>query len=204
MRYDDVLPALRAAYDARADWRDGLDKDPWRRAERAAFLDRLRDHDATGLLEVGAGTGQDSAWFQEHGLTVTAVDLSPAMVQRCRAKGVDAHVRDLLRLGFPPASFDAVYAMNCLLHVPNRDLPAALTAIGAVLRPGGLFYLGVWAGPHSGEGPLAGDDHDPPRFFSWRTDEQLRLATRASFDTVDFHVVPVGDRRFQSMTLRRV
>lgn len=56
-------------------------------------------------------------------LQVVATDLSPAMVGFCRQKGLDAHVMDFLHLDFPAGSFDAVYALNCLLHVPNADLP---------------------------------------------------------------------------------
>jgi SAM-dependent methyltransferase len=202
-RYDTVLGPLRDAYDARAAWRDGLTKEPWKLVERQAFLDRLAP--GARLLEIGAGTGQDSAYFQQEGCAVVAADLSPAMVERCRAKGIEAHVRDFLHLDFPADSFDAVFAMNCLLHVPNRDLPAVLAAIRAVLRPGGLFFVGVYGGAESAEGPIEGDEHVPPRFFSWRTDEQLLgFATDAAFDVVDFHPVDTGrGYRFQSLTLRR-
>lgn len=123
-----------------------MHKNPWKLAERDAFLQRLRDQRCTRLLELGAGTGQDSLYFQNQGLKVLATDLSPTMVAYCRDKGIDARVMDFLHLDFPPASFDAVYALNCLLHVPNPDLPAVLRAIREVLRPGGLFFLGVYGG----------------------------------------------------------
>jgi SAM-dependent methyltransferase len=200
-----VLASLRAAYDARAAWRDGLSQEPWKLAERQAFLERLAP--GARLLEIGAGTGQDSAYFQEEGFAVVAADLSAVMVEHCRAKGIEAHVMDFLHLDFPVGSFDAVFAMNCLLHVPNHDLPAVLAAIGAVLRPGGLFFVGVHGGNESAEGPIDDDDdeHVPPRFFSHRTDEQLLVfATNARFDVVDFHSVDTGrGHRFQSLTLRR-
>jgi SAM-dependent methyltransferase len=201
-RYDDVLGTLREAYDARAAWRDGLAKEPWKVAEREAFRNRLAP--GARVLELGAGTGQDSAYFRDEGLTAVATDLSPAMVEHCRAKGIEAHVMDFLHLAFPASSFDAAYALNCLLHVPNRDLPAVLAAIRTVLRPGGLLFVGVYgAAGESVEGPDAGDDYEPPRFFSWRTDEQLLGFASASFAVVDFHVVDLGDgHRFQSLTLR--
>jgi SAM-dependent methyltransferase len=201
-RYNEVLGPLREAYDTRAAWRDGLTKEPWKLAERRGFRERLAP--GARLLEIGAGPGQDSAYFQEEGLTVVAVDLSPVMVEHCRAKGIEAHVMDFLRLDFPAGSFDAVFAMNCLLHVPNADLPAVLAAIRVLLRPSGLFYVGVWGGTESAEGPIAGDEHVPPRFFSWRTDEQLLEFATPLFEVVDFHSVnPVSDHRFQSLTLRR-
>ncbi|GIF76740.1 hypothetical protein Asi02nite_62580 [Asanoa siamensis] len=202
VRYDDVLGPLRTAYDARAAWRDGLAKEPWKLVERQAFRERLAP--GARLLEIGAGSGQDSAWFQAEGLSVVAVDLSAAMVAHCRAKGVEAHVMDFLHLDFPAGSFDAVYALSCLLHVPNHDLPAVLAAVRAVLRPGGLLFVGVYGGDESAEGPIDGDEHVPPRFFSWRTDEQLLgFATDAGFEVVDFHPVALDDgHRFQSLTLR--
>lgn len=201
-RYGEVIEDLRRAYDGRADERDRMEKQGWKLAERAAFLDRLNAAGHRRLLEIGAGTGQDSLFFQDNGLEVVAVDLSPEMVARCRAKGVDAHVRDFLNLGFAPESFDAVYAVNCLLHVPNADLPTVLEGISAVLRPGGLFYLGVYGGEER-EGVAGWDQHDPPRFFSFRSDEAIQRFARGHFDLLDFHVVGSGEQRFQSLTLSR-
>jgi SAM-dependent methyltransferase len=134
-----------------------------------------------------------------------ATDMSPAMVARCRDKGLDARVMDFSQLDFPAESFDAVYAMNCLLHVPNAELPAVLASIARVLRPGGLFFLGVYGGSdETAEGLAEWDDHVPARFFSWRTDDQIVRFASESFDIVDFHVAQTGtEHRFQSLTLRR-
>jgi SAM-dependent methyltransferase len=197
-RYDDVLPDLRASYDAAAAERDGRTKQQFKLDERAAFLDRLGVVEAKTLLEVGAGTGEDGVYFRAEGLAVVAVDLSPKMVALCRAKGLEAYERDFLHLGFEPDTFDAVYAMNSLLHVPNADLPSVLRAIRTVLVPGGLFYLGLWGG-HSFEGTIA----DDRRFFSRRTDEEIFEYVSGPFEVVDFHTVPDGQRHFQSLTLVR-
>lgn len=202
LRYEDLLVSLRTAYDRGAAARDAYEKSEWKLAERAAFLRRLNDEGLERLLEIGAGTGQDSAYFMSHGLSVRATDLSPEMVARCREKGIDAEVMDFLQLDFPPSSFDAVWAMNCLLHVPNADLPQVLDAIAALLRPGGLFFLGVYGGTSS-EGIADWDSHDPPRFFAWRTDEEIQAYASRAFEIVDFHVVGVDEYRFQSLTLRR-
>ncbi|BCJ75670.1 hypothetical protein CS0771_52140 [Catellatospora sp. IY07-71] len=201
-RYADVLAPLRRAYDAGAEERDTHAKEPWKLAERAAFEARLRAEGRRSLLELGAGTGQDSLYFVQQGYTVVAIDLSPEMVRRCRAKGVDARVADFLNPGAADESVDAVYALNSLLHVPDADLPAVLAKVRAVLRPGGLFFLGVWGGRQHA-GPLPTDAHEPPRFFAWRTDDELLAHVRPLFDVVDFHVVAPGGRTFQSLTLRR-
>jgi SAM-dependent methyltransferase len=214
-QYRSVTDDLRRAYARSAASRDKMPKHDWKSEERQAFLERLVAEDKKRFLEVGAGTGQDSVFFREAGLDVVATDLTPEMVERCRAKGLDARVMDFLALDFPDGSFDAVWALNCLLHVPNADLPGALREIHRVLEPDGLFYLGVYGGDIVAEGVSPEDPHDPPRFFSFRSDEQMKAAIEPLFDIVDFHIV-TGERaagsglaagdaanyRFQSFTLR--
>lgn len=203
--YARIRADLRAAYGpAGARQRDRQSKPDWKQAERAAFLLRLRQERCLSLLEIGAGTGQDSVFFAAAGLEVTATDMSPAMVAACRAKGLRAVVMDFGTPVFAAESFDAVHAMNCLLHVPNADLPRTLSAVCRLLRPGGLFFFGGYGGTGE-EGTLGGDDHVPPRFFSWRTDEQILGFARQHFEVLDFHVVGLGPERhrFQSLTLRR-
>jgi SAM-dependent methyltransferase len=198
--YAEIVTQLRSAYDASAANRDAAGKSDWKLVERRAFLDRLRPLRKTRLLELGAGTGHDSLFFQDQGLDVVATDASAEMVAKCRAKGLDARVMDFLALDFPPASFDAAYAMNSLLHVPNADFPAVLAAIRAVLAPGALLYIGVYGG-ESFEGIKQDDWHDPPRFFSIRTDAELERMVAPYFELVEFHVVE-GDFRFQALTVR--
>ncbi len=213
------MEELRGAYNRSAPQRDEMPKTPWKLAERSAFLDRLQREGKTRLLEVGAGTGNDALFFQEQGIGVVATDLSREMVERCRAKGLEAHAMDFLHLDFPPASFDAVYALNCLLHVPNADLPAVLSAVRGLMASGGLFFLGTYGGEPS-EGVAPNDVHDPPRFFSLRSDEQIEAFARDHFEVIDFHVVelpgeagsgkvardvfgrPDAVFHFQSLTLR--
>jgi SAM-dependent methyltransferase len=198
-----IRQSLRTSYDAGAQRRDEQGKQAWKLAEREAFAARLTAEGLTRLLEIGAGTGQDSVFFAGCGLAVVATDAAPAMVARCRAKGLDARVMDFAGLDFPDASFDAVHAMNCLLHVPNAELPAVLAEIARVLRPGGLFFLGVYGG-RGEEGLMGQDDHVPLRFFSFRTDEQIVAYASQCFEVVDFHVAQADEQhRFQSLTLRR-
>jgi SAM-dependent methyltransferase len=202
LSYDEIVASLRSAYDRSASERDLGHKEEWKVAERSAFLGRLHAEGSTQLIEIGAGTGQDSVFFQENGLRVVATDISAEMVARCRAKGVEAHVMDVVNLSFPSAAFDAGYAFNSLLHVPNTDLAAAFLALRRVLSPGALLYLGMYGG-EAFEGVRADDWHDPPRFFSLRTDQQLLGSVRPHFELVDFHVVMDAGVRFQALTLRR-
>ena len=69
IRYEEVLGPLRESYDARAAWRDGLSKQPWKLADGrrsgSGWMPGIR------LLEIGVGTGQDSAYFQQEGFALS-------------------------------------------------------------------------------------------------------------------------------------
>src|SRR5258705_13200741 len=105
--YEDVVDPLRAAYDSRAGWRDGLVKQPWKLAERTAFLGRLREEGCGRLLEVGAATRADSGLLKENGVDLIAGGLPPAWLPCCRTKGIEAPARSCPQVGFPPEAFHA-------------------------------------------------------------------------------------------------
>ena len=156
------------------------------------------------MLEIGEGHGRDSKFFQENGFQVTCIDLSPEMVKLCQQKGLDAHPMDMMDLDFPDESFDAVYSLNSLLHLPKAELPIVLQNIKRVLNPDGLFFLGVYGG-FDFEGIWEKDSYEPKRFFSFHSDERLREIVTESFELLSFKQIPSrdGDLHFQSFTLRK-
>ncbi|HEY51925.1 MAG TPA: class I SAM-dependent methyltransferase [Caldilineae bacterium] len=202
----EIADSLRRAYDSSAAQRDSAELEPWKRAEQAHFLDLCRREGKKRLLEIGAGPGHASRYFQDHGLEVVCVDLSPVMVARCSEKGLTACAMDVLALAFPADSFDAVFTLNSLLHIPKRHLPRALANIRAVLKPGGLFYMGVYGGPDS-ERVWEDDPLEPKRFFSFHSDEQLQQAAADFFEILTFKRLPFpttdASIHFQSLLLRR-
>jgi len=133
-------------------------------------------------------------------------DLSANMVERCRDKGLDAHVMDVANVSFVDKSFDAVYSFNCLLHLPKDELRSVLLEIRRVLALGDLCYFGTWGG-FDHEGVYQEDDHDPQRFFSFYDDEHLKLVVGKSFDMLNFRSLNVDGHdpkfRFQSLLLQK-
>lgn len=195
---------LKQAYNNFAEHRDRSDMEPWKREEREKFLREIRKENRASLLEIGAGTGRDSVYFQQQGLDVTAVDLSEEMVRLCQEKGLRAQVMDFGRLDFPDEAFDAVFALNCLLHVTKAELDGVLREIRRVLRPGGLFFCGVYGGEET-EGIWEQDFYEPKRFFAMYEDEAIVRIARRQFELEDFHTVDMGSGRphFQSLLLRK-
>lgn len=200
--YDKITDQLRDAYNSSALDRQQGTLAAWKIDERRAFHDLLQDESKETLLEIGAGPGKDSQFFQGQGLKVVSTDLSPKMVELCRAKGLEAYEMDFLDLDFPDSHFDAVYALNCLLHVPEAELPAVLEAIKRVIKPYGLFFLGVYGG-FTQQGIWEKDRHSPKRFFAFYTDDQLLEIVSRSFQLHDFKRILLPDLGHPDMYFQR-
>lgn len=161
-----IKEELKQIYNQHADERHKSKKQPWKVKIRQEFLQMIEKDNLTTILDVGAGTGQDSSFFQNEGLEVTAIDLSNKHVKYCKQKGINAYEMDLYNLSFSDESFDALYSLNCLLHIPKRDLDDVLIELKRVLKTKGLFYLGVYGGTEF-EGINEKDHYSEKRFFSF-------------------------------------
>jgi SAM-dependent methyltransferase len=196
--------SLKASYNEQADSRDKVDIEDWKIIELKSYINSLNNEGASSVLDIGAGSGQHGKFLLDHGFDVTCIDLSPSMVDTCRMKGLTAEVMDYYTLDFDAESFDAVWAMNTLLHVPKVSLPAVLKNIHTVLKEDGLFYMGVYGGKDS-EGVWEDDTYIPKRFFSFYTNEDILDVVSPLFELLNFHVVSEagGNLDFQSLLLRK-
>ena len=195
---------LIKAYNLQAEQRNKIQIEAWKRDERDHFLSLLKIESKQMLLEIGTGHGRDSLYFQEHGLTVTGIDISPVMVKLCRQKGVTAFAMDMIDLEFEHSSFDAVYALNSFLHISKQEFPVAVENVCRVLEPGGLFYLGMYGGVDF-EGVWEGDHYIPKRFFSFHASERLKQKLSNWFEIIYFQEIFFGEEEmnFQSIILRK-
>lgn len=200
-----VKDNLRRYYNAEAAVRDGKTvKADWKVRVRERFCRLLQQENKKSLLELGAGAGYDSRFFQDSGLRVVAVDLSGEMVKRCRDKGIEAFELDFCDLSPLNRKFDSVYAINTLLHVPNADFGRLLCEISSALNENGLFYLGTYGGDDTETESVIPEISDAPRYFIFRSADTLKRSALQYFDLVDFETLEVGDGDvFHSMTLRK-
>ena len=196
---------LIESYNKYAQERDTYKKEAWKIEERAIFLALLQSKEKRSLLEMGAGPGHDSKFFQDMGLAVTCIDLSPEMIKLCQQKGLSAQVMDMTDLNFHPDSFDAVYALNSLLHIPKANFRTVLKNVKKVLKPSGLFYLGVYGSDKESEGIREQDTYNPKRFFSFYTDENIQKTTSELFELQYFNRIPTtgNELHFQSLILEK-
>ena len=114
------------------------------RSRRRRSLALLNLQPGERVLIVGAGTGLDLE-FIPPGVSITATDLTPAMLARLRKRAarlglkVDARVMDGQSLEFPEGSFDAV-----ILHLIVAVIPDPVRCVceaARVLRTGGRAVI---------------------------------------------------------------
>jgi cyclopropane fatty-acyl-phospholipid synthase-like methyltransferase len=196
---------LRETYNKYAQERETSIMQGWKIEERSKFLSLLQNEGKKTLLEIGAGTGRDSKFFQDQGLEVVCIDLSPAMVELCKQKGLTAYVMDMTDIQFPAGSFDAVYSMNSLLHLTKAEFPVVLHKMDQILRADGVVFIGIYGGQDY-EGVWENDAYSPKRFFSFFTDEHIKQEVMKVFDIVSFESIqtePGDELHFQSLILRK-
>ncbi|HEV7269657.1 class I SAM-dependent methyltransferase [Pseudoxanthomonas sp.] len=94
------------------------------------------------MLEVGAGSGQISAYFAakyQGELRVDAVDVAD---QRVVSQGFDFRTYDGQRLPFDDDEFDLIVSNHVIEHVGSRgDQEVHLRELARVLKPDGVIYL---------------------------------------------------------------
>jgi ubiquinone/menaquinone biosynthesis C-methylase UbiE len=144
------------------------------------FANRLHGR---GVLDIGSGPGKDSTFFKEHGLVPLCFDISTEMLKLCSGRGLAAMNGNLENLPFPPNSFDGVWAYASLSHMPKANLPPVLERIKEILRPEGMFYIGMNEG--TSEGLTGSSKHrGVRRFLSSYLEDELKEYLSPLFNIV--------------------
>ena len=138
----------------------GADKDP----ALDTFISALPR--SAHVLDLGCGPGNAAAKMAQAGLTVDATDAAEAMVNLAgRHPGVKAWVAtfdDLTGTNL----YDGIWANFSLLHAPRGTMPRHLGTLRELLRPGGMFHIGMKTGTGEKRDPLG-------RLYTYYTAEEL-------------------------------
>ena len=130
------------------------------------------------VLDVGAGSGRDAAWFAAHGHDVVAVEPSAGMrsdgQQRHpdpRLRWLDDELPELGQTGQLGISFDLVLLSAVWQHVPPTQRERAFRKLARLVKSGGLLVISLRAGPSPAES----------RMYPVSLDEVERLARNHGF-----------------------
>jgi len=193
-----ITPRIAAFWDAAADSFDeeadhGL-RDPRVRDAWAARLAAWLPDPPADVLDLGCGTGSLSVLLARRGFRVTAVDLSPNMVEHARRKltaaNLDARVLVADASDLPPlGDIDVVLVRHLLWTLP--DPTGALRHWIGLSRPGGRLVLveGRWHTSAPDDGYVGGSHALP--WTGGVTAETLTATLRPL--ATDLRVEPLTD-----------
>lgn len=144
--YDEIAQGGNSAVQVRGDrsW-TAASPPPYLARQVRDDVERLRPHlpENPRLLDLGCGPGL----YLQHLHTwarATGMDLSGSVLQRYTRPALPAVPlvqASMFALPFAERSFDAVLALNVLMHCRRRDLSGCLTALAGLLRPGGVVCI---------------------------------------------------------------
>ncbi len=135
---------VREAYN---DWSAQYDtnENKTRDLEGMALRETLADLPFERILEIGCGTGKNTAWFVTRAKEVTAVDFSENMLAKAQSKITSDKVHfiqaDVLGAwNFAKGTYDLVTFSLVLEHI--EDLNVVFEKVAAVTRSGSYVYVG--------------------------------------------------------------
>lgn len=113
--------------------------------EAIALQHTLANIPFSNCLEIGCGTGKNTAWLLTKTKSITAVDLSDEMLAKAKEKITSAKVNfiqaDILQdWNFVTGKYDLVSFSLVLEHIQN--LETIFEKISKIIAPGGYVYIG--------------------------------------------------------------
>lgn len=167
-----------------------------RRTEFGRFIELLK---GKKILDLGCGSGDHSEYFSKKGLDVISADLSDSMIKICKEKGLNAVKVDIENLEFPNNSFDGIWAVTSLLHVPKKKFSEVVKKLHDILKERGILYISLKEGMDEG---FIEDNFGKRYFVFWKEDE-LTDKFKNYFKVLESKKVKLGHTVFIEIFFRK-
>ncbi|MDO9117416.1 MAG: class I SAM-dependent methyltransferase [Nitrospira sp.] len=162
-------------------------------------LTRLPKH--SSILDLGCGGAQDARVLHAKGFRVVGMDLTTAFLRAAQstAPSVPLVLADMRDMPFRDASFDAVWAAACLMHVPKSEAAQVLKRLSRIVCPGGMLAATVTYGTQS---RILTDGWMPGRYFArWQRAEWARVVEQNGWTIDSLRVVSNQERKGRWLNL---
>lgn len=194
-------PQTIDTYNKMAKEYDDETADFWNKFPRT-FLDKFIELSGVDIIDIGSGPGRDGLLLQRAGKDVVCMDASEAMVKLSSEKGLTSILAGFECLPFENGSFDGVWSYTALLHIPKQSVSVSLSEIFRVLRPSGIFALGLIEGETEEYKESSGVDM--PRWFSfYQKDEVVDLCKQQGFKLVYFETFKPRSKNYLNFIFQK-
>ena len=128
------------------EWSDSYDADKnlTRDLDQQVTREALANLNFNSILEIGCGTGKNTAFLAQIGTSVHALDFSQGMIEKAKEKVLAKNVRFSMaditdRWTFEDRSFDLIVCNLVLEHI--EDLSFIFSETARVLQSKGRFFI---------------------------------------------------------------
>lgn len=155
------------------------------------------------ILDVGCGPGEFTGYIMKKEFDVEGIDLSGEMLKIAKAKVPDGKFKlmDMRKLDYPDSTFDGLLVAYSLIHIPSNEIPATLSGLSRVLKPGGKILILAQKGEPDKivDEPLKPGEKIFINFFS--KERLAKFLTNSGFDIELQEEVPIQDSESMSDTV---
>ena len=146
----------------------------------------------SSAIEFGCGEGRNAIYMAKHGVTVTALDISPTAIKNAKSIAkennvdVDFYCQDIFKKSLND-KYDFVYDSGMLHHLPPHRRITYIELLKKILNPGGYYGLTCFAW-----GENCADEIDDWEFYKQKfsagvacTKERLMQLFEPDFEVIE-------------------
>ena len=118
------------------------------------YMDIALPKPALSVLDVGAGSGRDAAWFADQGIDVVALEPADGLREQAKAHHADKDIHwvsdklpELGRIHKEGYRFDFIMLSAVWMHIPPEKRGEAFDALSKLVKPGGKILITLRHGP---------------------------------------------------------
>jgi ubiquinone/menaquinone biosynthesis C-methylase UbiE len=164
------------------------------------FLDTFITLSGRMVLDIGSGPGRDGLLLTAGGKDVTCIDASETMIKLSSARGLNSILAGFEALPFEDQFFDGAWSYTALLHTPKHSVHAPLSEVYRVIKPNGIFALGLIEGETEGYKYEDGME----RWFSYyQAEEVIKLCEGHGFELVYTEVFKPRSRNYLNFIFKK-
>ncbi len=158
------------------------------------------------ILDAGCGSGRDVAYFLQEGYEPIGIDISENMLKEARKRVKTKNVfkkMDFRELKFKEETFDGVWAMASLYHLPREEIVEVLKGFNKVLKKGGLLYIAVEEGEGQKEVKEEKYGNEPRPFTFFKIGEIVKYLEESGFKIIGSEVNESNNEKWIEIFARK-
>tara|TARA_Y100000310_G_scaffold344921_1_gene460527 strand:+ start:3601 stop:4209 length:609 start_codon:yes stop_codon:yes gene_type:complete len=159
------------------------------------------------VLDAGAGSGRDVEYFLNEGYDAIGIDISEGMLKEAKKRVPKKSVfkkMDFRKLKFKKESFDGIWSMSSLVHIPRKEVKDVLKGFNEILVKKGVLFIAVKEGKGKKEIKRLYYKNEPRTFVYFTEKEMRKYLEDTGFEVITSEVNEARDTKWLEIFSRKL